>query len=148
MGRNLNDLAKSMRARAKQVETSAHRLAVAGTKAAVEALVYMTPVDTSEHLSNWQVFLNNPAPDNLPPYYLGDRGSTRGASAREAISQAGIELGYKKPGQVIFISNLAPAIKKLDEGYSSQFAGGFVPKAVIVFRQAVEKEAANIWKGK
>lgn len=127
-----------MRAKADAVETSASRLSAIGTKAAVELLVYITPVDTSEHLSNWQVFIGNPAPDALPPYYPGSKGSTRAASAREAIAQAMAELGYKKPGQRLFISNLGPAIVKLDNGWSSQFPGGFVPRAMVAFRVAVE----------
>lgn len=132
-----------MRAKADAVETSASRLSVIGTKAAVELLVYVTPVDTSEHLSNWQVFIGNPAPDALPPYYVGSKGSTRGASAREAIDQAFRELGYKKPGQRLFISNLGPAIVKLDQGSSSQFPGGFVPRASLAFRVAVEQAIAG-----
>lgn len=137
MGRTLKDLAKSMRARADAVETSASRLAVIGAKAAVEALVYVTPVDTSEHLSNWQVFIGSPGSDPLPPYFIGRQGSTQSASAREAIEQALIQLGRKQPGQRIFISNLGPAIVMLDQGWSSQFPGGFVPRAVTVFRVAI-----------
>lgn len=126
-----------MRAKAEAVETAGSRLAIIGTKAAVETLVHITPVDTSEHLSNWQVNLGNPAADALPPYFPGSRGSTRGASAQEAIAEALAELAYKKPGQPIFISNLAPAIVKLDRGWSSQFPGGFVPRAVAAFRVAI-----------
>lgn len=132
-----------MRAKAEAVETSASRLAVIGTKAAVETLVYITPVDTSEHLSNWQVNLGNPAADALPPYFVGDRGSTRGASAQEAIAEAAAELAFKKPGQPIFISNLAPAIVKLDQGWSSQFPGGFVARAVVAFMLAVREARAR-----
>lgn len=131
-----------MRTRADAVETSASRLAVIGTAAAVELLVYVTPVDTSEHLSNWQVFIGNPAPDAIPPYYPGTKGSTRAASAREAIDQALQELRYKKPGQRLFISNLGPAIVKLDNGWSSQFPGGFVPRGTLAFRVAVEQAIA------
>lgn len=132
-----------MRQKADAVETAASRLSVIGTKAAVETLVYITPVDTSEALSNWQVFLGNPAPDNLPPYFLGAKGSTRGASAREAISEAAAELAFKKPEQFVFISNLAPHIGKLDQGWSSQFPGGFVPRALLAFRVAVQEAVAQ-----
>ena len=143
MARTLKDLAKSMRTKADAVETSASRLSVIGTAAAVELLVYITPVDTSEHLSNWQVFIGNPAPDALPPYFIGTKGSTRGASAREAIDQALQELGFKKPGQRLFISNLGPAIVKLDQGWSQQFPGGFVPRALVAFRVAVQEAIAR-----
>lgn len=132
-----------MREKADAVETAASRLSVIGTKAAVELLVYVTPVDTSEHLSNWQVFIGNPAPDALPPYFAGSRGSTRGASARAAIEEALTELGFKKPGQRLFISNLAPAIVKLDQGWSAQFPGGFVPRALLAFRVAVQEAVSK-----
>lgn len=137
MARTLKHLAKSMRDRADAIETAGSRLAIIGTAAAVELLVYVTPVDTSEHLSNWQVFIGNPAPDALPPYFMGTKGSTQAASAREAIEQAMAELKFKKPGQRLFISNLGPAIVKLDNGWSSQFPGGFVPRATLAFRVAV-----------
>jgi len=132
-----------MNKRADAVETSASRLAVIGTRAAVETLVHITPVDTSEHLSNWQVILGNPAADGLPPYVPGEKGSTRSASAQQAIAEAEAELRFKKPGQPIFISNLGPAIVKLDNGWSGQFAGGFVPRARIVFQRAVAEAVAQ-----
>lgn len=132
-----------MRKRAEAVETAGSRLAVIGTRAAVETLVYITPVDTSEHLSNWQVFLDNPAPDALPPYYPGERGSTRSASAQEAIEQANLELANKTPGRRIWISNLGPAIVRLDNGSSAQFPGGFVPRARLAFLAAVQEAIAR-----
>lgn len=133
----LGAFAKEMRRKAEAVETAASRLSVIGTRAAVETLVYITPVDTSEHLSNWQVMLGNAPADSLPPYVPGSRGSTRGASAQQAIAEANAELAYKRPGQRLYISNLGPAIGALDEGSSSQFPGGFVPRAVISFRTAM-----------
>lgn len=139
----LGEFAKRMRKRADAVETSGHRLAVIGGRAAVETLVYITPVDTSEHLSNWQVMLGNPAADALPPYFAGQMGSTRGASAQQTIQEANTELSHKKPEQVYYISNLGPAIVKLDQGWSSQFPGGFVPRALLAFRMAVDEARAR-----
>lgn len=135
-----------MRKRADVIETSASEIAIAGTKAMLEEMVYVTPVDTSQALSNWQVNLNNPAPDELPPYYPGEKGSTRGSSAREALEEGFRELTYKKPGQPIYLSNLVDYIKKLDEGSSSQFPGGFVPRALLVFRLAAEEARKRIFK--
>lgn len=137
MARTLHDLSKRMREHADAVETAASRLAAIGAEEAIRVLVYITPVDTSEHLSNWQLFLDNPAPDAIGPYFLGSRGSTQAASAEEAIDQALTELRFKKPGQPLFISNLGPAIVALDGGSSGQFAGGFVPRAVLAFRVAL-----------
>lgn len=144
MTRSLEAFAERLEKKADRVETAGSRLAVIGAMAAVETLVEITPVDTSEHLSNWQVFLNNRAPDAIPPYVPGIRGSTRGASSRVAIAEAQAELAFKKPGQHIWISNLAPAIAFLDAGGSRQFAGGFVPRAVIAFRNAVERARKGV----
>ncbi len=138
-----------MNKRADLVETAGSRLAVIGVTAGLEHAVVITPVDTSEALSNWQVFLNNPAPDNIPPYFMGKKGSTRGASIKAAIGAGKAELAYKKPGQPVFLSNLAPHIGKLDQGSSSQFAGGFTPRIVLAIRLAIEKAAdgGEIFKG-
>lgn len=146
MARDLRAFAKAMNKKADKVETAGSRLAVIGTMAAVETGVAITPVDTSEHLSNWQVNLNNPAADALPPYVPGQRGSTRGVSSRQAILAAKAELSYKKPGQVIYISNLGPAIVKLDQGWSRQFAGGFVPRMTLAFRNAVQANVSKVLK--
>lgn len=133
-----------MEKRADKVEVAGSKLAVIGTMAAIETLVEITPVDTSEHLSNWQAFLDNPAPDALPPYVPGERGSTQAASARAAVDAARAELDYKKPGQDIWISNLGPAIVQLDQGSSRQFAGGFVARALVVFRNAVQNAVKEV----
>lgn len=138
MARDLRSLAKSMRKRAKGLDTLASDIAVAGTLAMLEEMVEVTPVDESTSLSNWQVNLSSPAADVLPAHVLGKRGSTRGASADKTLADGRAELQYKKPGQPIFLSNLNPWISDLDHGSSPQFAGGFIPRALIVFRLAVQ----------
>jgi len=135
---DLRSLAKSMRKRASGLETLASDIAVAGADAMLEELVAVTPVDESTALSNWQVNLGNAAADELPAAVLGSKGSTRGASADKTLAEGRAELQYKKPGQPIFLSNLTPYIGDLDSGSSRQFAGGFIPRALIVFRLAVQ----------
>lgn len=142
---DLKSFAKNMRRKADVVETAGHEIAKAGVRAAVRHGIEITPVDTSEHLSNWQVNLNNPAADALQPYVPGSRGSTRGASSAEAMQAADAELAYKKPGQTVYISNLGPAIVKLDQGWSGQFAGGFVPRMLVAFRVAAEEKRKQIF---
>lgn len=146
MANSLSDFAKRMEKRADKVEVLGNELAKVGVMAAVETLVWITPVDTSEHLSNWQVTLGGPASRALPPYVAGTRGSTQGISARDAISVAAKELEPKKAGQDVWISNMGPAIGYLDEGSSTQFAGGFVPRAMVVFRNAVAENVGPLLK--
>lgn len=138
MGRTLKDLSKSMRERAKGMDELASEIAKAGTLAMLEEMIEVTPVDESVALSNWQVNLGNPAADELPAHVSGRFGSTRGASADKTLAEGRAELQYKKPGQPIFLSNLAGHIGELDDGSSTQFPGGFIPRALIVFRLAVK----------
>ncbi len=127
-----------MRARAKGLDEFASELAKAGVDAMLEESVEITPVDESTALSNWQVSLGAPPPSAIRAHVLGRRGSTRGASAEKTLADGRNELQYKKPGQSIFFSNLTPYIGDLDKGTSRQFAGGFVPRFLIVFRLAVQ----------
>lgn len=137
MGKSLSQFAKSMRARADALPEDANRLAVVGTKAMLREMVEITPVDTSEAISNWQIGVGARSPSDLPPFFAGRRGSTRGASSDKAIAEGEVALGLKKPGQPVFLSNPAKHIADLDGGSSTQFAGGFVPRALIIFRQTV-----------
>jgi len=143
---DLRTLAKNMRARAKAVDQFASDVAVAGTKAMMTELVEVTPVDTSTALSNWQVNLGNPAADALGAAAPGHKGSTRSVSADKTLADAAAELQYKKPGQPIFVSNLINYIADLDTGSSTQFPGGFIPRALIVFRLAVREAAARLMR--
>lgn len=138
MGRSLKDLAKSMRARAEALDTLASDVAVAGAKAMLTELVEVTPVDTSTALSNWQISIGAPVVSDIPAVAEGRYGSTRGVSADKTVADGLEKLQGKKPGETIFLSNLTPYIGDLDDGTSAQFAGGFVPRALIVFRLAVQ----------
>lgn len=128
-----------MRKRADGMDDLGSNLAKAGTLAMLEEMVEVTPVDTTEALSNWQVNLNNPPADELPPHSPGHKGSTRGVSADKTLADGRAELQYKKPGQPIFLSNLAGHIGELDDGSSTQFPGGFIPRALIAFRLGIQE---------
>jgi hypothetical protein len=130
-GKTLLDLAKKMRKAADRSENVASELSKKFVYEITFRLVYDTPVDTSTALSNWQVFLNNPAPDEIPAFNLGDRGSTQVASARDALREAMGELAHKRPGQVVYLSNVVDYIKKLNEGSSAQAPPGFIEGAVL-----------------
>lgn len=131
MGKSLGDLAKKMNKAADRSETIASDLAVTFAYQIEYHLVYDTPVDTSTALSNWQVFLNNPAPDEITAYALGSRGSTQSSSAGAALTDARAELARKKPGQPIYLSNLVDYIKKLNDGSSAQAPAGFIEAAIL-----------------
>lgn len=133
----LATLAKKLRRNAKELPDRVNELAQEVASAMVKDLVNVTPVDTSKALSNWQVQIGSPITGHIPAHVLGKRGSTQTASASAAIAAALVGIRAKKPGEPLYISNATPYIKYLDEGSSSQFAGGFKERAVLVGRVAL-----------
>lgn len=135
MTRTLLDLAKQLEARAAKLDEEASRLAIKTAETIVGDLVNVTPVDTSQALSNWQVSIGSPVDASIPPYYPGEKGSTQGASASAALAEARAMLKQKKPGQPIYISNVLRYISRLNEGSSAQAPAGFVERAVLLGRR-------------
>jgi hypothetical protein len=139
MAGNLSSLAKNLRKRADELPKTASALAVKIAETIVGDLAHVTPVDTSQAISNWQTELNTPADAPIGPHYPGEKGSTYSASARETIDRAKATLKNKQPGEPIYLSNVLRYIKRLNEGSSSQAPAGFVERAVLLGRLAVEK---------
>lgn len=139
MAKGLLDLAASLEKKAKAIDEAASKLAVGTALTIVGDLAFKTPVDTSQALSNWQVSLGSPVDSKIPPYYPGEGGSTRNSSAAETINQARKILAGKKPGQRIFITNVLPYIRRLNDGYSKQAPAGFVERAVLIGRKMIKK---------
>jgi hypothetical protein len=104
------------------------------TMAAIKYLATITPVDTSRALSNWQVNLGEPAAVGRGPFYPGLAGSTAEASTAATIAYAEAVLQNKKPGQPIYISNVLPYIRALNDGSSTQHPGGFIEAAMLLIR--------------
>lgn len=99
-----------------------------------------TPVDTSKAESNWQVGVGRRPGAYVPAHILGHKGSTQGASAAIVIADATAALAGRKSGQVIYISNVAPYIRKLAyEGHSKQSPPGWVEAAVMNAGRFVRK---------
>lgn len=146
MGRSLKDLAISMRKRADRLPTLASDVAREGAEAVLREWIEVMPVDTSEAISNTQIGIGQRPSGPIPPHVLGRRGSTRGPSGNRARAEGLAALQMKQPGQQIYISNTARHIGDLDRGSSTQFAGGFVPRALIVFRLAAQAAAKRLLK--
>lgn len=134
----LKNLSKRLRERAGKLNEQANRLAIQCAETIVGDLVQVTPVDTSQALSNWQVDLGKPVDSSIPPYFPGELGSTQGASSAEALAAARVVLHNKKPGETIYISNVLRYINRLNEGSSSQAPAGFVERAVLIGRKFVQ----------
>lgn len=93
-------------------------------------LTLITPVDTSQALSNWVV---SPAPagSELPPHVEGKGGSTRNASAKVAYAKGKSAMRKIPVGTSLFLVNYAGHIDLLEyKGVSPQQAKGFVARTV------------------
>lgn len=139
MARTLLDLADDVDKLATKIGKAASDHAVATALTIVGDLVYHTPVDTSQALSNWDVTVGAPADDPHGPYFAGKYGSTMQQSAAEALAVAKRTLKDKKPGQPIFIANNLPYIVPLNQGSSAQVPAGFVERAVLLGRKMKDK---------
>lgn len=132
---SLLDLANRMQKLGDDIttEANAHKIKVAET--ILGDLVHVTPVDTSQALSNWRVGLAAKVIGKIPPYYPGEQGSTKNASARAAFDAGRAIIRSAKPGQAIFISNNLPYIRRLNDGHSKQAPAGFVERAMLLGRR-------------
>lgn len=135
MAKTLLDLAKRMDRLAGAIDAAASEHAAKVGLTIVSDLAYHTPVDTSKALSNWIVSIGGPTFKRIDPYFFGEGGSSRNASAQETIAAAKAMLANKKPGQSIFITNSQPYIRRLNEGYSRQAPAGFVERAALIGRR-------------
>lgn len=125
-----------MEAQITRIHEIGSQRAIKTALAIVSDLATVTPVDTSQALSNWQVSLNTPVGNIIDAYYTGSKGSTQELSAVDTIRKAREVLSHKKPGEDIHISNLLRYIAKLNEGSSKQEPAGFVERAVLIGRIA------------
>lgn len=139
MARTLLDLANDVDRLAETIGQAASDHAVKTALTIVGDLVYHTPVDTSQALSNWDVTVGAPADDPHGPYFAGKHGSTLQQSAAQALTVAKQTLKDKKPGQPIFIANNLPYIVPLNRGSSAQVPAGFVERAVLLGRKMKAK---------
>lgn len=139
MAGNLNDLATRLRQRAKDLPEKVNRLAVKVTTTIVNDLAHVTPVDTSQAISNWQVGIGEAPGGNISPHFPGRHGSTYGPSSQQTIEEALAILKGKRPGQVIYLSNGLLYITRLNEGSSAQAPAGFVERGVLLGRLVIAK---------
>jgi hypothetical protein len=134
----LLDLANRMKSTRERLSAIGSDKAVLAANAIVRDLVTVTPVDTSQALSNWQVAIGSPVGNRIDAYFIGVHGSTQELSGASALAKARSILETKKPGQTIYISNVLPYIQRLNQGYSAQAPAGFVERAIIIGRGAIK----------
>jgi hypothetical protein len=149
----LTDLADEMDAVSAKLTDGASEIAKKVASTILEDLSQVTPVDTGEALSNWQVSVDAPMLAAIPAHVASPRGRmrdgvwthtvdpqvTRGANAPPTLDAGLLLIEAKLPGEPIFISNSVDQIEILDSGSSNQAPAGFVDRAVILGRNVVEK---------
>ncbi len=133
-----------MEALPEKIDKAASNVAVMVVKAIDRDVVPHTPVDTTEALSNWQAELNRPVGFALPAIYPGSHGSTASQSQGAAISHVDAVLKDKRPGEPVFLSNLARHIVILNNGSSSQEPKGFVERAKLIGRLTARRTKLDL----
>ena len=107
-------------------------------------LLSVTPVDSGKAISNWQVTLDTPPQEALPAYYPGKQGSTQVICQTAALEAAQAVLKAKRPGQTLYISNVLPYIRRLNDGYSGQAPAGFVERSILLGRLFTENPSSFV----
>ena len=127
-----------------KIEKAASNVVVMVVKAIDRDVVPHTPVDVTTAVSNWQASLNAKPGFGLPAIYPGSHGSTATQSQDAAISHVDRTLKDKKPGEPVYLSNLAPHIVRLNDGTSSQEPKGFVERATLIGRLTARRTKLDI----
>jgi hypothetical protein len=134
VARTLLDLAKSCERRAAAVSTSGNEAKKRKGLAILTYLAHVTPVDTSKALSNWQFGIGEKPSARRGAFFVGSEGSTAQISTETTINFGKAQLESIKPGEPLYISNLLPYIRRLNDGWSAQHPGGFVEAAALLAR--------------
>lgn len=142
--RTLLDFAKRMDQMADNVPRAANMLAITVARAILKDLGYVTPIDTSTALSNWNVTIGAPSHSVRGAYYEGRKGSSKSASLQMVLALGDATLKTKQPGQTIWIVNNISYIGDLDNGYSPQFAGGFTTRARAIAERVVSRTGIKL----
>lgn len=137
--RTLADLAKQFNQLATTLpQETTNNLSIEAVEVILNDLLMVTPVDSGQAISNWQVALDQPPQERLPAYFPGKLGSTAVVCRTAALEAAQSVLGAKKAGQTVYISNVLPYIRRLNDGYSDQEPAGFVERAILLGRLFTE----------
>lgn len=108
--------ALEMNVRADQVEKAVNRIVVLAGRAIAKEVIAITPVDTSQALSNWIGSLGGPASGTTAAVASGAFGSTAGASGASTQSTVWSAISNRRTGQDLWISNNLPYINDLNVG--------------------------------
>lgn len=144
---SLADLAKACRSAERTLEKDVNGIAQwAGSKLAFR-LIYETPVDTSQALSNWQASLVYPTSKSIPAYKEGEQGSTKEYSAAKAYLAAQRMIKQKKPRIDLVLTNNLPYIHKLNLGGSKQQSAFYIERIIAQVDNETQKRLKDYLNG-
>lgn len=130
---DLFDLADICETQEKVIKKAANEAAISLAIDLITALIKATPVDTSRALSSWLAGINVVNDEDIRHgIYQGKRGSTAEASRNAAIAKATAIIKGKKAGDSIIISNNAPYILRLNNGWSPQASPLFIERQITL----------------
>jgi hypothetical protein len=119
---NLGKFAHRIQKVAKGVEPAVDDTVRKVAVVANQVLIMGTPVDTGQHRANWQVSIDTPIESVLEE-----------TNAQAAIDRNKAVIGaYRGEQRVLIIQNNAPAIQRLNDGWSAQAPAGFIEKGLQV----------------
>jgi hypothetical protein len=118
-------VAASLRGKALRLGSNLEREVKEASVQVLETVVRRTPVDTGKARANWSVAINSGRPPSVEKEETDPSGEATIAAGALTILTT-----KRQPGEVVWISNAAPYIERLNEGWSSQAPAGFVQLAV------------------
>lgn len=142
--RTLKDLANACKSVSRTLNDDVNELSKRVALLLVQRLVYETPVDTSQALSNWQVSVKYKARGTVPAHEVGKKGSTRQQSAASTLMEAYGVIQSKKYGQALHVTNNLGYIVELNQGKSKQADALFID----VIEAQVQLEADKLLREK
>lgn len=144
---SLAELAQACRRAASTIEKDVNGIAQEAAKKLSFRLIYETPVDTSQALSNWQVSLVFPTTRRIPAYKEGEQGSTLQYSAAQAYKKALQMIKQKKPRIDLVVTNNLSYIHKLNLGGSSQQSAFYIEKIIAQVDNDAQKQLKEYLNG-
>lgn len=139
--KTLLDLAAYCRKEGASIEKSASDYAVKLAEEILNDWVIVSPVDTSNLVSNFVVTLGAPATIVIDPYVAGKAGSTREESSTAALAAGLAVLKDKLPGVPIYITNNVHYAQYINDGTPYITAVDYIARAMLISRSG---NAANV----
>lgn len=137
---DLLQLAEYLEDLAKEVPLISSETSKAYCISLIDALLKFSPVDTSQLISNWVVNINSKQSVVLQAHIKGKKGSTYNLSSAKAKADALNAIKNIKPGDRVYISNLAPQVVYTNYGTTNQSPQYFIERAMQLAQKTINSQ--------